>query len=87
MWLCSSAFVATRRRRVSRLIDVLERLHTPAFGREFVPGIAHLNDNPLHKDELYSVVRAFSTHKMHYLGVLRELLKDVSFDDSLFFWG
>jgi len=49
-------------------------------------GIAHLSDNPLHADMLYPVVRALSTHKMHYLCKLQKLLRNVDFtDDTRFF--
>ena len=51
---------------------------------DFRTGIVHLNDNP-DQEELFSVVRAFATHKMHYLGLLRTLLHGLSFRDKKLF--
>ena len=52
---------------------------------DFRTGIAHLNDQPDQQGELFSVVRAFATHKMHYLGLLRTLLSGLSLRDKKFF--
>ena len=40
-----------------------------------------MNHNAEHKDTLFEVARALSTHKLHYLAVLTDLFKDVSFED------
>ena len=49
---------------------------------EFLTGVPHMSNNADHKDKLHPVVRAFATHKMHYLGELRQVLEGVSLDDN-----
>ena len=82
MWLCSSAFVNSRRRRLFRLFSVLES-ECASFPSEaeILTGIPHMNHKAEHKDTPFEVARALSTHKLHYLAVLTDLFKDVSFED------
>ena len=87
MWLCSIDLVQKRRRRLSRLIDILKKQCSPLPSeQEFMTGIAHLSDNRMQAGMLYPVVRALSTHKMHYLAKLKKLFRDVAItDDKRFF--
>ena len=83
MWLCSIDLVQKRRRRLSRLIDILKKQCSPLPSeQEFTTGIAHLSDNVVQAGALYSVVRALSTHKMHYLAKLNKLFRDVAIADA-----
>ena len=85
-WLVSDRTLHKRRTRTSKLVHILERDSCPVpLESEFRTGIVHLNDNPDQQEKLFSVVRAFATHKMHYLGLLRTLLSGLSFRDKKFF--
>ena len=81
MCLWSSAFVTSRRRRLIRLLSVLESksAYDPSE-KEILTGIPHLNR--AHPDTPFDVAHALSTHKLHYQAVLDKLLKDTSFDDK-----
>ena len=80
MCLWSSAFVTSRRRRLIRLLSVLESksAYDPSE-KEILTGIPHLNR--AHPDTPFDVARAFSTHKLHYQAKLDTLLEHTGFDD------
>ena len=69
--LCSKEVVDKRREGIDRLIARLKRKCSPILGpQEFLIGIPHANDDEKHRGELWNVVRAFASTKMHFLGLL-----------------
>ena len=80
MWLEDAASVNSRRRRLIRLLSVLEsKCASFPSEAEVLTGIPHLNR--AHPDMPFDVAHAFSTHRLHYQAVLDKMLKGTSFDD------
>ena len=86
MWLCSVFLVRKRRQRLSRLIDSLKNKCSPVpLPIEFINGIPHANDSEQYQGQLWDVVRAFASTKMHFLGLLQRKFEGVEFGSRKFF--
>ena len=69
-WPCSATMTKRRRRRVSRLMDILHQECSPSPGAlDVINGIRHFNDQL--NNERWDIVRAFATQKLYYLALFR----------------
>ena len=69
-WRCSTELTKRRRRRVSRLTEILHQACAPAPGAlDVINGIRHFNVAV--SDERWDIVRAFATQKLYYLALFR----------------
>ena len=72
-WMCSARLTTKRRRRLARFIDTMKKCHTYPVPKpeEFITGTRHMHNSKQH--ELWDVVRAIASTKMHFLELLKKV--------------